>query len=126
MSESGVSTIEYSIAFTGWLIAVMFVFHFWLHFTAAEAAADAAAEVLEAMSVADADITQAKANRIAGEILSGEPGVAPGWSVVVNRGANETTVTVNADSHLFVYGLPTTIQQSATGFTDRFISQADR
>jgi len=126
MSESGVSTIEYSIAFTGWLVAVLVVFHFWMHFTAAEAAADAAAEVLEAMSTADADTAQGKADRIAGEILNGEPGVRPGWTVVVNPGANSTTVTVNVTSHQFLPGLPIDIQQSATGFTDRFISQADR
>jgi len=124
--ESGVSTVEYSIAFTGWLVAVLVVFHFWMHFTAAEAAADAAAEVLEAMSVADADTSQAKANRIAGEILNGEPGVRPGWTVVVTSGLTETTVTVNVVSHQFLPGLPDSIQQSATGFTDRFIGQDDR
>lgn len=106
------------------LLAVLVAFHFWMHFTAAEAAADAASEVLEAMSTMD---STNDANAIAAQILDAEPGVKSGWTVNVNREpSGDTTVTVRVESHRFMAALPTSIEQTATGITDRFISQADR
>lgn len=121
--ERGSVALESALVMIAVMLAMLTLFHFAAAGSANESFEDAAGEALEV--AAELGGTAADGHTVAAEILSTDPYVA-GYSIDINRGAGDVTVTITGNSHGFVPFLETEITRTVTGPVERFIAEGDR